>query len=199
MDKLMQLHLAPHIFPGLFDSDDTWAPAVRRVEAVAKRRDTVLNFGALLCDVSTAAVRRIVRRWGASNEFKDALVWLLEHRDDWRIAPEMRLCEFKRLMAGPHWSRGRELWKVRERVETTRCDQSRRIARRAGTIAPETISPPPLITGEDLMKMGLTEGRKLGRILRTLYDAQLNEELKNRREALAVAEKKIAAALDKNS
>ncbi|HDY65530.1 MAG TPA: CCA tRNA nucleotidyltransferase, partial [Phycisphaerae bacterium] len=199
LDKLMQLHLAPHIFPGLFDSDDTWAPAVRRVEAVAKKRDTVLNFGALLCDVSTAAVRRIVRRWGASNEFKDAMVWLLEHRDDWRIAPEMRLCEFKRLMAGPHWSRGRELWKVREQIETTRCDQSRRIARRAGTIAPETISPPPLIIGEDLMKMGLTEGRKLGRILRTLYDAQLNEELKNRRKALAVAEKKIAAALDKNS
>ena len=111
----------------------------------------------------------------------------------------MRLCKFKRLMAGAHWSRLRELWKVREQAETTRSDQSRRIARRAGTIAPEAISPPPLVTGKDLMKMGLTEGRKLGRILQTLYDAQLNEELKNRREALAVAKKKVAAVLDKNS
>ena len=199
LGKLMQLHLAPHIFPELFDSADAWAVGVRRVEAVTKKRDAVLNFGALLCDVSTTAIRRIIRRWGASNEFKDALVWLSEHRDDWTGAPEMQLCKFKRLMAGPHWPRLRELWKVRERIETTRAGQSRRIARRAGTIAPETISPPPLVSGEDLMKMGLAEGRKLGRILQTLYDAQLNEEIKNRREAITAAKKRIAVELDKNS
>ncbi len=197
LGRLMQLHLAPHILPELFDRDETWAMAVRRVEAVAPKRDVVLNFGALLCDVPKTAVRRIVRRWGGANEFKDALVWLSEHRDDWRKAPEMQLCEFKRLMAAPHWRRGRELWKVRERIETARQDQSRRIARRAGTISPETIAPRPLVTGEDLLEMGLPECRQLGRILRALYDAQLNEEIKTRREALTAAKKRIASAVDK--
>ena len=37
--------------------------------------------------------------------------------------------------------------------------------------------------------MGLTEGRKLGDMLRQLYDAQLNEEILDRAQAVALAKK----------
>ena len=52
--------------------------------------------------------------------------------------------------------------------------------------------PKPMVTGSDLMAMGLSEGVRLGQIVSELYDAQLNEEFDSRRQALAAARKLIA-------
>ncbi|MBC8372841.1 MAG: hypothetical protein H8E53_04545 [Planctomycetes bacterium] len=49
-----------------------------------------------------------------------------------------------------------------------------------------------MVTGSDLMAMGLSEGVRLGRIVSDLYDAQLNEEFASRKQALAAARKLIA-------
>lgn len=58
------------------------------------------------------------------------------------------------------------------------------LARRIKTIAPSQVAPPPLVTGEDLKAMGLHEGPRLGKILRQLYGAQLDEKLTTRQQAL---------------
>ncbi len=185
--KLHDSGLAREILPELFQSDKTWPAAVEQVAAVAAKGDAVLAMGALLMNLPKTAISRIVRRWGASNEFKDTLGYLSVNRDGWRDAVEIPLCQFKRLMANSDWQRLRRLWTVRERIETGSCALSRRIARRAGQIAPVQIAPQPFVTGNDLKAMGLKEGRDIGRILRKLYDAQLNEELKSRKKALAAA------------
>jgi len=51
-----------------------------------------------------------------------------------------------------------------------------------------------LVKGVDLLAMGLKEGPRVGEILKKLYDAQLNEELKVRRAALAAARRMIEGA-----
>ena len=52
----------------------------------------------------------------------------------------------------------------------------------------ETVAPPPLLTGRDLMaELGLEAGPEVGRLLETLREAQAAGEVRTREEALALA------------
>jgi putative nucleotidyltransferase with HDIG domain len=52
----------------------------------------------------------------------------------------------------------------------------------------ETVDPPPLVTGNDLMKeLDLEPGPKIGRLLEALREAQAAGEVKTQEEALALA------------
>ncbi len=52
----------------------------------------------------------------------------------------------------------------------------------------ETVAPPPLVTGNDLMaELGLDPGPEIGRLLEALREAQAAGEIKTREEALALA------------
>jgi putative nucleotidyltransferase with HDIG domain len=60
----------------------------------------------------------------------------------------------------------------------------------------ETVEPSPLLTGGDLMvELGLEPGPRIGRLLRTLQEAQAAGEVHTREEALALA-KRIAKGGD---
>ena len=188
--RLDRLDLARAILPELL-SGGLWPAAVRRVEAVARRRDLTLAFAALLCELPGSSISRIVRRWGGPNDLRDAVKWIAGHLGDWRTAADMPPCQFKRILAGPHYDRLRVLWGVEERRRTHGARHAARISGRARAIPPGQVAPPPLVTGDDLLGMGLSEGRRLGQCLRALYDAQLNGELRSRRAALEAAEKMV--------
>jgi putative nucleotidyltransferase with HDIG domain len=54
----------------------------------------------------------------------------------------------------------------------------------------ETVEPPPLLTGGELMaELGLEPGPRIGRLLRTLQEAQAAGEVHTREEALALAKR----------
>jgi poly(A) polymerase len=50
---------------------------------------------------------------------------------------------------------------------------------------------PPLITGEDLLALGIPRGKRVGELLHEVRDRQLGDELKTRRAALAWVKKQI--------
>jgi len=187
LERLGELRLAAGILPELLAAEGAWPAGLQRVRQVAGREDLPLTLAALLADVPRQALRAMVRRWGASNELRDALTYLAAHMNEWDRAEELPLCEFKRRMAGGQWDRLRRLWRAEERRRTGREVHSRRVARRAGQIDPADVAPPPLVTGSDLLRMGVPAGPGLGKLLRQLYDAQLNEELTTRPGALARA------------
>jgi len=193
LEKLDELKLAAAILPELFASKDLWPAAVRRVARVAKCKDPALALGALLCELPAGEIRRITRRWGASNDLREGLCFLAGHLEEWGRAEEMPLCDLKRRMAHPQFANLRVLWRIQEKRRTGRTVHSRRIAQRIGRIDPAQVTPRPLVTGADLMKMGLREGPRLGKILRALYDAQLNEEVPTRADALRCARETIDA------
>ena len=60
------------------------------------------------------------------------------------------------------------------------------------TLAQTEIAPPPLISGEDLIGLGLTPGPVFKRVLDAVYDAQLEGSLEDKSEALRLAEAIIA-------
>jgi hypothetical protein len=63
---------------------------------------------------------------------------------------------------------------VRERVERLRA-------------TPSGLGPAPLLTGDDLVRTGMAPGPAFARILSRVYDAQLEDRVSTREEALALA------------
>jgi putative nucleotidyltransferase with HDIG domain len=56
----------------------------------------------------------------------------------------------------------------------------------------ESVNPPPLLNGDDLMQaLGLPPGPKIGQLLESIREAQAMGELSTRDEALALARKKL--------
>ena len=102
----------------------------------------------------------------------------------------MPLSSFRKLAGHGQFTRLRALWRVRARQVdgTARAEAvSRLVTRRLREIPGGEVLPKPFVTGADLIKMGLKPGPALGKALREAYDAQLNLEVRTRREALARA------------
>jgi poly(A) polymerase len=57
---------------------------------------------------------------------------------------------------------------------------------------PEELDPPPLVTGDDLIELGLKPGKQFREILDAVREAQLNEEIARREEAMSLVHRLIA-------
>jgi len=192
LETLHRVGLARRVIGELFEEPGRWERAVQRVGAVSAGRETTLSLSALLCELSPRAISKIVRRWGSSNELKNALCRASRNLGRWQDAGEAPLCDFKRLMSGGRFDHLLELWRFEERLANSSDELCRRIAARAESIPSDRVSPKPLVTGDDLIAMGLREGPALGRIASAIYEAQLNEEFDTPDQARRAAEKLIA-------
>lgn len=190
--RMDELGLAEHVVGELFEAG-VWPRAVERVDYVASRGDPILTLAAALVDLPPRDINAVTRRWGASNDLRNAIRWMHEHLGDWRRAEQMPLRELKRLMASEHFERLRRLWRFQEKRETGREALSRRIGGRVKSIPADAVAPPPLVSGADLKELGVEPGPRLGRILRETYDAQLDERVTSRGEAMAMARKLVEA------
>jgi poly(A) polymerase len=64
------------------------------------------------------------------------------------------------------------------------------------TTPPEEIKPPALISGHDVLAMGVPPGKTIARILKAVEMAQLDGKIQTRHEALALARKLAAMGMD---
>ena len=62
-------------------------------------------------------------------------------------------------------------------------------------LGPEGLNPPPLLTGRDLMALGLPPGPLMGRVLARLEDAQLEGAIQSRAEAIRWVQQRYRASL----
>ena len=187
LKELERLGLMRYILPELFDAPELWPAAVARAEGVAHCVDFVLTLTALLAEAPGMDIASVIRRWGAPNDTRDAVQWMARHRSDWRDAPDWSLAQLKRVIAHPQFNRLCLLWLTLEQIETGQADCHRMLRERIHTLDPLKIAPAPLVSGQDLLEMGLTEGPRLGSVLQQVYDAQLNEEIGTREAALSAA------------
>jgi poly(A) polymerase len=127
---------------------------------------------------------KILKRLKFSGAEIDAICAIVGNHMTFKDVTSMRLATLKRLM-------GRETFT--EELEMHRADclgshgmlKNYRFLRRKGKeLAKEVIRPKPLVTGHDLLKMGVEEGPEIGNLLRQVEEKQLEGELKTRDEAL---------------
>jgi hypothetical protein len=162
-----------------------WEAALRRVAAVARRKDLTLTLAALTADLPGEAIGGMVRRWGASNDLRDAMQWLAAHAGQWAEAPVMPLATFRRLAGHREFPRLVALWRLGERQAGGKGRCARQIGRRVRTIPGGQALPEPFVKGADLLSLGVPQGPRLGTLLREAYDEQLEDRLTTREAAMA--------------
>jgi poly(A) polymerase len=118
---------------------------------------------------------------------------LVQHHMQFKDVPRMRASTLKRMMARPTFPLELELHRidcVSSHGDVSNYDF---LKQQVETMSAKEIDPPSLITGRDLLAMGLTPGKVVGRILETVRVAQLEGTVQTRVEALNLA-RKLAAA-----
>ncbi|KKL19398.1 hypothetical protein LCGC14_2465870 [marine sediment metagenome] len=191
-----RLGLLREVLPELYEAPGVLASARRRVKAVARRGDRDLTRGALLCGLGRSDIRNIIRRWGAANATRDSLLWLSANLQKWDRLRAASLAELKQALARKDFPQLMALSRLEETAATGKDSAWRAISRQASRIPATRVSPKPILTGRDVIAMGMTPGPGLGKVVKQVYEAQLNERFRSRREALRLARELIAKAGD---
>lgn len=133
----------------------------------------------------------LCKRLRMSNDEIEAVCWMLQHLADVMTSKTKSLAELKRLLVHPRAADLLELARVdalagdRDLSPVMHCEELLR------QTPPERLDPPPLITGADLISMGLEPGKLFREMLDAVRDAQLNDEISTKDEALNLARRFI--------
>jgi hypothetical protein len=130
--------------------------------------------------VSPEAAASICRRWKLSNEETDRVVWLLRHRDSLADAKSLRWSQLQPILIAAGIG---DLLAFLEAVSPATAE-SAAFCREKLNLPAETLDPPPLVTGDDLIALGIPQGPQYRVLLEEIRDLQLDEKLKNREDAI---------------
>ena len=101
----------------------------------------------------------------------------------------MRPSTLKRMMARPTFPLELELHRIDCSSSHGDLENYEFLKHQLETMGPEEIDPPSLISGHDLLAMGLPPGKTVGKILEAIRVAQLEGTVQTRAEALKMARK----------
>lgn len=129
----------------------------------------------------------IGRRLKLSNSDRQSLQWLTEHRGFVRTFCSHTLAEQKVVLSNEHACDVIELDRSEAGAEgdAEALSQIETAERFFEDTPAEVLDPPPLLTGNDLVAIGLEPGREFKTILETIRNRQLNEEISSREDAIA--------------
>ena len=176
-------------------------PAVWRRTLVAldglSEPDFPLALAALFTAVDRAGEHRgkltetICRRWKLSNQELEHTRWLVEHRTSLAGAESMPWPRLQRLLIG-RWIGDLLALQEAEALADGADARYVRKCRELLKLPPERLNPAPLITGDDLIRHGIPSGKLFKPLLEKLRDAQLENRIATKAEALALAESLLA-------
>jgi hypothetical protein len=152
-----------------------------------------LALAALTAAMPEGDLNRIGRSLKLSNVDREETVWLVRSLSLVRAGDALELADLKTLLAHPRWSDLIRLVRADEEAPGGRAGVADALTRRAAGISADRIQPAPLLTGEDLHRLGVQPGPEFGRILGQVYRAQLNEAIGDKPDALAMARSLRAA------
>jgi poly(A) polymerase len=188
---LRDLRLVDPILPELAAGDE-WELGARAVARLAPEATFPLAFAALLHELSPATAEAIGLRLKLSNVELVRVCWLVENQGVLLDAPTMRASKLKPLLVHPGIG---DLLALHRAIATAQggsvahVEFCERVIR--DTPASE-LNPPPLVTGEDLIAMGLKPGPAFKRLLDAVREAQLEGRVATKAEALALVERLVA-------
>ncbi len=182
--QIGQLGLIEHLWPDAHWPAERLDSAVRALEQLPEQAGFNLSMAALLHESPPAEAARIARDLRCSNQQTDRVAWLVEHIDEIHHAGALCLPAMKKLIAHPGFNELLDLHKAVCLAHGLPLDDNEAARQRQASIPPDEVAPPPLITGDDLINLGLTPGPRFKEILDRLYDEQLDNRLTTREQAL---------------
>lgn len=182
--QMADLGLLEHLWPNARWPAERVAEAVRVLAALPQHADFTLSMAGLLHAESVKETRRITRSLRCSNQQIDHVAWLIEHIDHIERCDTLSLPALKRLIAHARFDDLLALHKAFCVARGLPLDGNDIARRRRDAIPPEDVAPPPLVTGDDLIELGLEPGPRFSQILDHLYDQQLDNHFTTRGQAL---------------
>jgi poly(A) polymerase len=190
---------------------DLWEHVLRVLEMLPEKPSFPLAMAALLHDVGKPRTvgrtpdrytfhahehvgrrmaNEICLRLKMANDERERIEWLVEKHQVLADAPQMRPAKLKALLV----HRGIEELFVLHRADALAAERSLDHVEYAERMRQQwkqdgTLDPPPLITGEDLMAMGLTPGPPFKTLLEKAREAQLDGVIRTKEEAVALVRK----------
>jgi len=204
-------HLLPEISamkgveqpPEYHPEGDVFVHTMKMLEAL-ERPSATLALGVLLHDVGKPRTQtfedrirfnghekvgaemtaEICTRLRLSNTDAERVTWLVGQHMRVSAVKEMRESKLKRLIREEGFSELLELFRIDCASSHRRMDTYEWLRDRAASLPPEAVRPTPLLTGDDLIKLGYAPGPLFTEILRAVEDLQLEGALASRDAAI---------------
>jgi tRNA nucleotidyltransferase/poly(A) polymerase len=137
--------------------------------------------------VEAGGALEIGKRWRMPNRDAERVAWLLAHYDALAGARSKRWSALQRIFIAEGIE---DLLAIREAEARTGGGDAEEVAWCRAQLArpPAELDPPPLATGDDLVRHGIPPGPAYRWLLERLRDAQLDGRIDDRQQALALAD-----------
>jgi len=192
---LLETGLADEVLPEIVPADAEQKDQLEKTFEVLDRLDRPslpLALAALLADRARPdEVGRVCRRWRLSNHLTDRAEWLAAHHGCLKDAQLARWSVLQKILVSPgieellEWTEVEAAAQRREAPEVDYC-------RTWLAQPPEKLDPPPLVTGDDLLRHGVAPGPIFGELLARLRDAQLDSRIETKAEGLVMLDRLMA-------
>jgi poly(A) polymerase len=143
--------------------------------------------------VGAEIARGILERFHASRALCDAVADVVGAHMMIGDVTEMRPSKIRRILARPTFAEDLELHRLDCLASHADLANYDRLLAEREKLASEPPIPPPLLTGRDLVALGLQPGPRIGGLLREAQELQLNGELRTPQEALEWARQRLKA------
>ncbi len=150
-------------------------------------------------DIGALIAEGVCRRLKLSNHETERVCWLVRRHMYFMDAPRMRESTLKRLFAEPGFEQLAELHRADALASWGNLDNYSYVMERRRTMPPEVARPPRLVTGDDLLAMGYPPGPLFSQVLEAVREAQLEGEVTERGEALALARQRAKTLTAENA
>jgi poly(A) polymerase len=146
--------------------------------------------------VGALMTEKIMTQMRYDNKTIETVRELVQHHMQFKDVPKMRPSTLKRMMARSTFQLELELHRIDCSSSHGDLKHYDFLKHQLETMSAEQIDPPQLISGRDLIEMGLPPGKIFSRILDAVRLAQLEEAVENRSEALALARKLASRGME---
>lgn len=135
--------------------------------------------------IGAPIARNIMQRFKFASEISDAVVDAVRNHMKFASVDKMRHAKWRRMLAEPNFPLELELHRVDCISSHAMLNNYVLMLDRIADLAGEVKIPKPLLTGQDLINLGMTPGPKFKTILTNITDLQLAGKLNSRSAALA--------------
>ena len=146
--------------------------------------------------ISAEMTEEIMTRLRFSRAESDATIAMVANHMVFKDVQQMRVAKLKRFLARPHMDDELELHRVDCTSSHGMLDNYEFLKTKREEFASEPLIPPPLITGRDLIALGMKPSPRFSEILEAVESRQLEKTLVTRDEALAFVRAEFMSTKD---
>ncbi len=179
--------LLPHILPGVPHDAEAITRIHRAITLLPADASFELTLSMLLLGFTKKRAQDLARRLKLSNAENERIAWLVEHADALHSARTMPKHRLYPLLIQPGIAELLQLHRARaiaENPSVAELDWCEAVLRETPV---EVLNPVPLLTGDDLARLGYRPGPAFKRILEEVRAAQLDGNILSTDEAEALA------------